>query len=283
MNKLGPGYLCNRTTQVWSISKSEGFEEGGYVIFDDKNRNQADFNFQVLTEESYLRDYFNSAKTYKESLTDKQIDKLLSDIFYLTHHPTHYKQDKTKQSAEIDTNSKKGEDISEPLKSIREQQAKSLTDKITRLEKNFTFVKDKNFQRDYIGDGFTSILFNCEDPMYLFPRENYDDKKLDIKQPSGLFIIAVREIGACNKSENVWRRKEKLKNEPFRSYLTIDAKSLDIGLSPTANFLFKLNEKKSLCEEYLKYFNHPYYWITNSKAGLFSKPIECSSRAKHRN
>ena len=268
MNKLKPQYLCNKTTSVWSITRSKGFEHGGYVAFDDANQKAADLNFDVLTEEKFTRDYFKQLKKTKPQITDKDVNEIVDLIFYLTHHPSHYKQDSAKGSKEIDSNIEKGGKIPDNLIASRKELAKIILEKMPK-----NIEKTDGFQKEYVGDGFTFILFDCEHPKYLFPMSN-GNEKYEVRRPSENFLRVLPEVGYCDKEDNIWKRTVQKLDEIYPTYLTIDAKQLDVGFAPLASFIVMM-KKTNMCDDYMKFFLHPAYW--NKK---FKKPVECSAEAK---
>lgn len=95
--------------------------------------------------------------------------------------------------------------------------------------------------------------------------------------------LVLKKLGNCDRSENVWRRLPDLpgpgspvdKNSDDKSewsYLTIDLKTKGLGNSISTELL-KILKVKRLCDEFMKFMNHPAYVMSKR----FKKPVECES------
>lgn len=94
----------------------------------------------------------------------------------------------------------------------------------------------------------------------------------------------MKKLGKCDRSENVWRRlpdstekspvilrKSHSSSTEF-NYLTYDLKTKGIGYSVSIELL-KILKAKKLCDEFMKFMNHPAYVLGKR----FKKPVECES------
>lgn len=93
----------------------------------------------------------------------------------------------------------------------------------------------------------------------------------------------MKKLGKCDRSESVWRRLpdstekspvvlRKSHSSTEFNYLTYDLKTKGIGYSVSSELL-KILKAKKLCDEFMKFMNHPGYVLGKR----FRKPVECQS------
>lgn len=134
--------------------------------------------------------------------------------------------------------------------------------------------------KEYLLDnGYSFMLTNCDRPSYLFPAvssKSQDSLSLTTKKVQVIEIsspqlkFALKKVGRCE--NNVWRRAGPNagdKKYAQLNYLTYDLKGEGIGYSPSLD-LIRIMRLKGLCDEYMKFFYHPGYFLSGIK-----RPTEC--------
>lgn len=257
-------YICDKTENVWRINPGM-FKRTGFIAFDDDKPADADNNFITLADEKTIKDYLVNIDENKIS------DKIIELAFKITHHPKYYKADKTKKPKVVDVIEEQDKKLPKWLKNLRTKQIEDLYSRLTKKSNNFTVEKHPKLREETFGDGYSYMLFDCDNPSYYYPK---DEKNVALfKIESKEYKLLFNKMGYCNKNDKIWRSGKKPAGNKDSEFLTFDAKGKGLGFSPSVNLL-KILKLKALCDDYMKYMFHPSYF--NKK---FKKPIQCTSKA----
>lgn len=130
-------------------------------------------------------------------------------------------------------------------------------------------------QEYLFGNGYSLILFDCDNPSYLFPKAKKPSTVETVQLSTAQIKLAFKKMGRCG-NDGVWRRlsgnMQQTKHADLAklNYLTYDVKTNGLGYSPSIDLL-KIMRIKGLCDEFMKFSYHPGYFLHDYK-----KPPECA-------
>ena len=151
---------------------------------------------------------------------------------------------------------------SSDLISFRELKSEEFSNKILK-NGEYTLVKSL--------DGFTFILFDCDDPKYFFPKIDKNRNLLDrpeIRKLPSMFRKAMQKVAYCDSEDQLWKSATQQIDEMYAPYLAFKPLKEKLTFTPLTSLILK---EKSVCEDYLKFLLHPGYFNKDSKP-----PIECN-------
>lgn len=255
-------YSCDKAEKIWRTNRAF-FNADNFIAFDDLRPAEADNNFITLFDQKSIRDKL------KPLVRDKLLlDKIVTLAYRSMHHPDVYKIDKSKKPLVLDIYEEQEKKLPKSLRSQREAELNALYDRITQKSSNFSIEKQPGLKEHLFGNGYSFVLFNCSSPSYL---GHSHVQKVISKEMQ----IVIEKMGYCNRTDRIWRRR--VENQaPF--YLTYDIKGNNLGYSPSSE-LISILKIKGLCNEYMKFFRHPSYFV---KAYQTFVPNECTSNHAER-
>jgi hypothetical protein len=154
-----------------------------------------------------------------------------------------------------------GNKTSSDLISFRAIKSEEFSNKILK-NGEYTLVKSL--------DGFTFILFDCDDPKYFFPKidktRNLD--RPEVRKLPSVFRKAIQKVAYCDSEDQLWKSSTQQIDEMYAPYLAFKPLKEKLTFAPLNSLILK---DKSVCEDYLKLLLHPGYFNKDSKP-----PIECN-------
>lgn len=265
-------YICDKSERIWRINP-DLFKSTGYIAFDDTRPAEADSNFITVTDEKAIRRYLKNF--------DSKLASTVTELaFKIVHHPDYYKVDKSKKNLIVDVFEEQEKKLPKSFRALRNEEMSQLYDKITTKSSNFSIDKQPGLKEHLFGDGYSFVVFDCENPSYVYQADKSPESIETVKIESREMKLVFQKVAYCNRNDNLWRRKSQQKTPPADnggeqngdSFLTYDLKLKCIGFSPASDML-KILKIKGLCDDYMRLFHHPAYYLKK-----FNRPFECTSK-----
>lgn len=158
-------YICDKKENVWRVSP-EMFKKTGYIGFDEKRAAEADSNFIIFADEKQIKEYLNN----QEPKFIRNVQELALKII---HHPKYFKANKVskkKPAKEVDIFNEQDKKLPKWFVELRKNEMNKLFGKIAASSDNFTIENDATMKEYFFGNGYSFVLFDCQNPSYLFPK-----------------------------------------------------------------------------------------------------------------